>query len=130
MKQERIHEIYRFCIIGGISFFIDYGLLYFCTSWLNIHYLYSSAISFIVSVIFNYWLCILYVFSTGNKQTFIHAIKFIGVSIIGLGLNQLCMWIFVSLLNYHYMLAKILVTIFIMLWNYIMKRKVIKENIK
>lgn len=69
MNKNRMNEILRFCIVGGLSFLVDYGLLYICTEWLGIYYLYSSAISFTVSVVFNYWLCVVYVFHGARNQT-------------------------------------------------------------
>ena len=62
-------EILRFAIVGGASFLVDYALLYICTEWLGIHYLYSAAISFTISVIVNYWLCVVFVFTGAGKQT-------------------------------------------------------------
>ena len=93
MNKERIKEVLRFCLVGGLSFLVDYGLLFLCTEWLRIYYLYSSAISFTVSVVFNYWLCVIYVFREARHQTKKQVAVFIGSSIIGLGLNQICMWL-------------------------------------
>jgi putative flippase GtrA len=126
MNKERICEILRFCVVGGVSFLVDYGLLYSCTSLFHIYYLYSSAVSFSVSVIVNYWLCVKYVFKGAEKQNKRQAAVFIGSSIIGLGLNQLCMWIFVDLMGIFYMIAKIFATAIVIVWNYIMKRKAVR----
>ena len=126
MKRERLFEILRFAIVGGASFAVDYALLYFCTERLGIHYLYSAAISFSVSVIVNYWLCVAFVFKGAGKQTNRQAALFIGSSIAGLGINQACMWLFVEISGLHYMLAKIGATLIVMFWNYIMKRKAVR----
>lgn len=118
MEKSRVLEIGRFVLVGGISFLIDWGLLFICTEWLHIYYLYSSAISFTVSVLVNYFLCVVYVFSNSRKQTGKQAILFIGSSIVGLGLNQICMKIFVEYFFIYYMLAKIFSTGIVMIWNY------------
>ena len=122
MSKNRLWEIVRFCIVGGASFLVDYGLLYVCTEFLKIYYLYSSALSFTVSVIFNYWLCIIYVFEDVKKQNKKQATLFIGSSIVGLCLNQICMYFLVSIIGIYYMLATIIVTV----WNYVMKRKAVQ----
>ena len=96
MKQDQLLEIFRFAIVGGASFVVDYALLYFCTEWLGIHYLYSAAISFTVSVIVNYWLCVVFVFEGAGKQSGRQAALFIGSSVVGLGINQVCMLLFVE----------------------------------
>ena len=49
-------------------------------------------------------------------------------SVIGLGLNELVMWGLMKKLAMYYMLAKIVATIVVMIWNYIAKRKVVTSN--
>ncbi|MBR4152027.1 MAG: GtrA family protein [Selenomonadaceae bacterium] len=126
MTRERFLEIIRFCFVGGVSFLIDYSLLYALTEFAGIYYLYSSAISFSVTVVFNYWLCVVYVFKGAKKQTPRQAIIFFTTGAVGLLLNQLCMWLFVAIAGLHYMIAKIGATIIVTIWNYITKRKVVR----
>ena len=126
MTQERMLEIIRFCFVGGVSFLMDYALLFVLTEFVGIYYLYSSAISFSITVVFNYWLCVIYVFKGAQKQSARQAIIFFGTGVIGLGLNQLCMWFFVTVAGLHYMLAKIGATIIVTIWNYVTKRKAVK----
>lgn len=125
MTHERFLEIVRFCVVGGLSLMVDCGVLFALTEFGGVHYLYSAGISFTVSVIFNYWLCVRYVFKNARRQTPKQATIFIGSSIIGLGLNQICMWFFVEIIFLHYMAAKLAATVIVTLWNYIMKRKAI-----
>lgn len=126
MKSERFMEIVRFCLVGGGCFLLDYGLLYVLTEYGGINYLYSSGISFTTTVLINYWLCVVYVFHGVKKQTKRQATIFIGSSIAGLAINQLCMWILVDLLGMYYMYAKLVATAVVTVWNYVMKRKAIK----
>lgn len=123
--NERFLEIVRFCFVGGLSLLVDCAVLYGLTEFFGVHYLYSAGISFIVSVIFNYWLCVVYVFKGAKKQTARQATIFIGSSVVGLGLNQICMWFFVEIVMLHYMIAKLGATVIVTLWNYVMKRKAI-----
>lgn len=122
MTRERFKEIIRFCLVGGVSFLIDYSLLFALTEWAGIYYLYSSAISFGVSVVINYWLCVAYVFKGAGKQTARQATIFFVTGVIGLVLNQFCMWFFVAVAGLHYMLAKIFATAIVTIWNYFTKR--------
>ena len=126
MKRDQLFEIFRFAIVGGASFAVDYALLYFCTERLGLYYLHSAAVSFAVSVIVNYWLCVTFVFTGARKQTGRRAALFFGSSIVGLGINQVCMWLFVEKIGVHYMLAKIGATFIVMFWNYVMKRKAVR----
>jgi len=126
LTHERLLEVLRFCLVGGVSFLLDYALLFALTDWAGIYYLYSSAISFSVSVVFNYWLCVIYVFKDVGKQTKRQAMIFLVTSAMGLVLNQICMWFFVAIAGLHYMLAKIFATAIVTVWNYFTKRKAVR----
>lgn len=119
----RFTEILRFAVNGFVSFLVDYGALYVLTEFCGFYYLVSSAISFIASVTVNYLICVLWVFKgadgTGGKAKII----FIASSVVGLGINQLLMWLFVTQIGLYYMIAKIIATVVVMAWNYVMKRK-------
>lgn len=121
--SKRFTEIIRFGINGGISFVADYGILYFLTEIFLFHYLISSAISFTVSVIINYYICLLWVFEGAAKQSIKSKVYFVGSSVIGLLLTLFLMWLCVEIIGVHYLLSKIAVTLIVMMWNYVVKRK-------
>ena len=126
MTRERLLEIIRFCFVGGVSLLLDYAILYALTDWAGVYYLHSSAISFSVTVIFNYWLCVIYVFKDAKKQTPRRAIFFFATGAVGLVLNQLCMWFFVAVAGFHYLIAKLGATVIVTIWNYITKRRAVR----
>ena len=126
MTRERMLEIIRFCFVGGVSFLMDYAILFALTEFVGVYYLYSSAISFSITVVFNYWLCVIYVFKGAGKQSARQAIIFFGTGTIGLLLNQFCMWFFVDVVGLYYMIAKIFATAIVTIWNYLTKRKAVR----
>ena len=125
MKKDRFFEIMRFSVVGGASFLLDYALLFAFVEFFGLHYLISSGLSFTISVLFNYYLCVVFVFHASGRTKAQKAL-FFGSSILGLFLNQLCMWIFVDLMGIYYMISKIFATAIVTLWNYVMKRKALK----
>ena len=126
--KKLIAQIMKFGVVGVICFFIDYGLMIFLTEAMNISYLISSGISFTVSVIVNYILSLKYVFvaEEGNNKI-VEFLIFVLLSTIGLGINQLLMWMCVERLNIFYMISKIAVTGIVMVYNFI-TRKLIPEK--
>ena len=113
-------EIFRFGLTGGLSFLVDYGFMTLCKQFTPAPDWLSIGIGFTVSVIFNYWLCARWVFRGAKKQDFKSGVIFIGSSVIGLGLTELLMWLFMKVMSIY--IAKIIVTLLVMVWNYIMKR--------
>ena len=125
--KKLFQQIARFGVIGVLAFAIDYGFLYAFTEWLGIYYLISSVLSFSISVIFNYIASVLWVFDvkqeTSKTRNFI---LFIVFSVIGLGINQLIMWLGVESLGLHYMLVKIFATAVVMVWNFVTRKKTLE----
>ena len=44
------------------------------------------------------------------------------LSVIGLGLNNICMWTGVELLGIHYMITKIGATVIVSVWNFVTRK--------
>lgn len=127
-KTTLVQQITRFAVVGGSAFLIDYGIMILLTELVGINYLISSGISFTVSVIFNYVLSVYWVFNVTDKRSKTQDfVIFIILSIIGLGINQLIMWISVDKLHIFYMLSKIGATGVVMVYNFI-TRKIFLEN--
>ena len=126
--KKLIAQVLKFGVVGGTAFLIDYSIMIALTEFFGINYLISSGISFVVSVIYNYILSVHWVFDVdkdGDKKK--EFIVFILLSVIGLGLNQLLMWVFVSRVRVFYMLAKIFVTAIVMIYNFV-TRKIFLEK--
>lgn len=126
-KNKLLNQILKFGLVGGTAFVIDYVLLYFCTEFLHIHYLISSIISFTVSVIFNYILSIKWIFDVKKKQDVKDFVIFIILSVIGLEINSLIMYVMVEKFGVYYMFSKIVSTAVVMVYNFI-TRKIFVEK--
>lgn len=129
-KTSLLSQLIRFAVVGGGAFLIDYGIMILLTELFGVNYLISCAVSFTVSVIFNYVLSVYWVFNvTGERSKTQDFAVFIILSIIGLGINQLIMWIAVDKLHIFYMFSKIGATAVVMVYNFV-TRKIFLENSK
>lgn len=126
--KKLLAQIFKFGLVGGSAFVIDYGLMILLVEIFGMHYLLASGISFSVSVIYNYLLSVHWVFDVekgGNKKA--EFAVFLILSVIGLGLNQVLMWLFTDKLGLLYMLAKVIATAIVMVYNFI-TRKIFLER--
>ena len=121
--KKLMEQIMRFGIVGVIAFVIDYAVLLLLTEVAGIHYLLSSAVAFLVSVIFNYILSITFVFETDkSKSKGAQFSLFAVMSAGGLGINQLMMWLVSDVMFVPYQLSKFLATAVVMVYNFVTRK--------
>ena len=127
--KKLIEQIIKFGFVGFLCFFIDYGIMVFLTEVVGIIYLVSSGISFTVSVVVNFLLSVTFAFETDkNKNKIKEFIIFVFLSVIGLGINQACMWVGVEILGITYLIVKIGATAVVMVYNFISRKLVIEKK--
>lgn len=127
--KKLMEQIVKFGFVGFLCFFIDYGLMVLLKEKLGIHYLISSTISFTVSVIVNYILSITFVFETDKSKNKVgEFVIFVFLSVVGLGINALCMWVAVEFIHIHYMLSKIGATAVVMVYNFVTRKIFIEKK--
>lgn len=121
--KKLIAQFMKFGIVGVIAFVIDYGVMIFLTEVFGVPYLISTTISFVVSVIINYFASMRFVFKRkddmSRRREFI---IFIVLSVCGLGINDLLMWLMVDSLYIDYRLSKIVVTVVVAVWNFVTRK--------
>ena len=118
-----IAQFMKFGVVGVIAFVIDYGLLALLTEAFGVNYLVSATISFAVSVIFNYLASMRYVFTHKEDMSRRREFAiFVVLSVIGLLINNACMWAGVELLGIHYLIVKIGATAIVMIWNFVTRK--------
>jgi putative flippase GtrA len=129
LTQENTKQFGKFAIVGLTSLAVDYALLMFLVEACEADLFFSTTVSFIVSVIINYVLSMKYVFDhregMSRKREFtIFAI----LSAVGLGLNDLYMFVGVTMLNIGYQAMKLISTFLVTWYNFFSRKKFLSNN--
>ena len=112
-----VQQFMKFGVVGVIAFVIDYGLMVFLTE------VFSATISFSVSTVFNYFASMRYVFQHKEGMSrHREFVIFVALSVVGLLLNNVCMWAGVELLHIHYMITKIGATAIVSVFNFVTRK--------
>lgn len=121
--RKLLIQIFKFGIVGGTAFVIDFVFLYVFREFCHFPVLVSNTLSFCISVIYNYIASVKWVFDVNKeKDAKKQFIIFIVFSVIGLLLNNAIMWVTVDFLSIYYMLAKIIATVIVMVFNFVTRK--------
>ena len=116
-------ELLRYFVVGGLAFGVDYGSLWLLTEVCGLHYLWSAAIAFLLGLTCNYLLSTHWVFDDRRLENRrVEFLVFALIGIIGLGLNELFLYVGSDLLHVHYMIAKLVSTGLVFLWNFFARK--------
>ncbi|MDR3223732.1 MAG: GtrA family protein [Methanobrevibacter sp.] len=121
--NDIVIQFFRYAFVGGVAFLVDFGFLYILTEYLKIFYLLSATISFLIGLIVNYILSLIWVFNKRKLNNRINEfIVFALVGIIGLGLNNFIIYYLTTFLSVYYLFSKIISQVFVLLWNFFLRR--------
>ena len=124
LKRPVTQQFIKFAAVGILSFLVDWIMLVVMVELFHIDFLVSTTVSSLTSVALNYALSMRFVFEhrddMSRKREFtIFAI----LSCIGLGLNDLYMFVGVTMLNVGYQAMKVIATFCVTWYNFFTRKK-------
>ena len=121
----------RYGMVGASVALVDIVLFYFFTEILEFNYLWVNGIGFVAGTLINYYLSIILVFTRGVRFSRPGEISVIFVvSIIGLFLNQLIIFLLLEQMGLSLMLAKLLTVFSVFFWNYLARKHFVFAPLK
>lgn len=83
-----ITKFIKFGVVGASGMVVDFGVLYLMREIMGLPDLWANTISFTCAATSNYFLNRIWTFRSQEKQVAVEYLKFLLVSIIGLGINN------------------------------------------
>ena len=151
IKKILNHEIMRFLIVGGLATVLDYlvmsAVIYLSNASLfeyhffevffgnqnptTLSVVFGTALGFLSGLIFNYIFSIVFVFKETKKaKTPKGAVAFSLLALMGLGIHILGMYLFYDLLGLNEWVIKIILTIVVLIFNYLTRKFLIFKGEK
>jgi len=115
--NESLRTFLRFVCVGGSATALQYLLLVVLvveTGWTPVI---ASSLAYAISTVFNYALSRSFTFRSHRAHASALP-RFVLVSVIGIGINALVVWLSFNQLGLHYLLAQALATVMTLGWNY------------
>ena len=122
--QPLIIKFLKFGMVGASGFVIHGGILYLLRDVVGINQFVANAIGFITAATSNYYLNRIWTFRSHEKQVGVEYMKFILVSVIGLGVNSGTQWLTNQLLpawstDWHFYILWAVAVGVTTLWNFL-----------
>lgn len=122
--RRLLGQIAGFGVVGIVATLIDFGVLAFLKEMFGIDPVLAAGVSFTVSLLFNYWASMRFVFTRRDDMSRARELTaFAALSFVGLALNELIMWLGVTFAGIHYLLVKVGATALVMVWNFWSRRR-------
>lgn len=119
-------QLFLYLIVGGLATLVEWGAFYIFDSVFSIHYMIATALAFVLSTFANWIFGRLILFKNKTNQSAVSELmKIYSVSIIGLFMNLLIMFIAVEKIGLNEMISKILATGIVFIWNFLIRKLVI-----
>ena len=125
-KRNIVGQFLRYFVTGGLAFVVDFGAFALALYCFEIHYLLANLIGLMFGNVVNYLLSLGWVFSAEKrkmeKHRIIEIIVFVAISLVGMGLNEFLMYIFVGILALQEMFSKVVAAIVVLLYNFLARK--------
>jgi len=112
------HKFLKFGVVGLSGLLVDFGFTYLFRNILKVNQYISNAIGFTLAASSNYILNRVWTFQSNNPKVFVEFGEFFIISLIGLGINSLILWIMVSKLKLHFYFSKLIAIGITTIWNF------------
>ena len=125
-------KIILYLFVGGTAALVEWGLFYLFFYYLlvglglsvDVLTMVATALAFGLSTLYHYFLGNILVFDSGSKYDKSKELSLVFlVSIMGLVFNLVLMYVFVGLLACQPMLAKVITSCIVVVWNYLSRKK-------
>ncbi len=109
----------KFGVVGFSGLFVDFGTPYVFKEWLKTPKYLANAIGFSFAATTNYFLNRVWTFQSHNPEIGLEYTQFFLISLVGLGINTLILWMLVSKYKKHFYVSKLFAIGVVTIWNFL-----------
>ena len=120
INRAIILKFLKFCVVGFSGMLVDFGFTWLCKEKFKWNKYVSNSIGFVLAATNNYIWNRWWTFQSDNANIPIEYGKFLVISVIGLGLNNLVIYLLHEKLKLNFYLAKLIAIGVVTVWNFTM----------
>lgn len=108
----------RFGIVGASGMLVDFGVTWLCKEKLRWNKYLSNSLGFVLAATNNYLWNRLWTFESESTEVAREYISFFVIALIGLGLNNLIIFLLHDKLHWNFYWSKLIAVGIVTLWNF------------
>jgi putative flippase GtrA len=113
-------KLVKFCVVGFSGMVVDFG-----TTWLlkekgGINKYLANSTGFVLATTSNYFLNRIWTFHSHNQEIAFEYMSFLGISVIGLALNNFIIYLLTAKFHLNFYVAKFFAIGVVTIWNFVM----------
>lgn len=120
IDKTLILKFLKFSVVGFSGTAVDFGITWLCKEKLGLNKYLSNSLGFILAATNNYIWNRVWTFQSTNSNISAEYGKFFLVSLAGLGINNLIIYLLHGKLNLNFYLSKVFAIGVVMFWNFTM----------
>ncbi|MEM1319919.1 MAG: GtrA family protein [Bacteroidota bacterium] len=118
ITHDLLYKFIKFGSVGCSGLFVDFGVTWGCKEKLRISRYVANSIGFIVAASSNYYLNRVWTFGSLDQQVLLQYTAFFFISLVGLALNNLIIYLLHSRWPINFYVAKLAAVGLVLVWNF------------
>jgi putative flippase GtrA len=113
-----ILKFLKFCLVGASGMIIDFGTTWLLKEKVHLNKYISNSSGFILAATSNYLFNRRWTFHNDDPHIVVQYSSFIGISLIGLAINNLVIYFLHGKLKYNFYISKLIAVVVVTIWNF------------
>ena len=113
-------QFIKFCVVGGTGVVVDFLITYLLKEKLRTNKYLANSAGFICAASSNFLLNRLWTFQSRDPQVTQQYFLFIGISAVGLAINNLIIFLLTDKARLNFYLSKLIAIVAVTIWNFFM----------
>ena len=113
-------QFIKFCVVGGTGVVVDFGITFLFKEKLKLNKYIANSLGFMAAASTNYLLNRWWTFRSHDPEMAQQYVQFVGISAIGLILNNIIIYLLNDKARLNFYLSKLIAIGLVTLWNFFM----------
>lgn len=113
-----ITKFIKFGVVGVSGTIVDFGMTWLLKEKAKINKYLANGIAYMCGATSNFLLNRWWTFQSAAPEVWEQYFKFLAVSLVGLGLNTLIIYLLVNKWNQNFYVSKVGATLLVLIWNF------------